>query len=42
MIAVQGYPELYDLSSPHYFDSNQGFFGGGNPLLKFPCNGERS
>ncbi len=22
IIAVQGFPELYDLSSPHYFDSN--------------------
>ncbi len=23
IIAVQGFPELYDLSSPHYFDSNK-------------------
>ncbi len=23
IIAVQGFPELYDLSRPHYFDSNK-------------------
>jgi len=23
IIAVQGFPELYDSSSPHYFDSNK-------------------
>ncbi|KAG1955367.1 hypothetical protein F2P79_008459 [Pimephales promelas] len=23
IIAVQGFPEIYDLSSPHYFDTNK-------------------